>query len=981
MTVPPPPVLTDLRYGDRLVAGLGWSTVLPECDYETYSEAGFYWDNDLGKWVGPPGAPGSDRDSKGLPVVGAANYVKHPTCEVMRFAYDLKDGRGPRRWKPGQPNPQDLFDHVARGGLLEAFNNGFERWVWGEVCTRRYGWPPCPPVEQWRCTMAKCRAHALPGSLGEAGKVLRVDVQKDAEGDRLIKKFTMPQKPSRLDPRTRTELLDTQADVDETLAMLLDRPGLKPADVRKIRETVAEDITDSARFTEYNETDIVSEAHVSALVPDLSPDELKFWIDDQRINRRGVQIDVESMHNCCAVLGQALARYGVEMQQLTGCAPTEVKKLTGWLAAFGVHVDSLDEDVVEGLLKKRATLPPPVVRALEIRAAVGSASVKKVYSMRARVTAEGRLHDMYLYHGAHTGRPTGDGVQSTNLPKAGPNVYRCECGRWHGAHTMTCPWCQRVTIRGPKAAEEWNPEAVKDALRVIATRRLDVLEHYFGHALKTVAGCLRGLFVAKPGHVFVSSDFTAIEGVVVACLAGEQWRIDAYAKGEPMYLLSAERMFGTSVAEMLAYAKEHGKHHPLRQKGKGGELACLAGDVLVLTSRGYVPLVGVTLSDQLWDGEQWVNHKGLVSRGTRETVGLAGSRMTPDHLVLCGTSWKAAGRVASSRSTLCQALGRGSANLPPPARTGAVAQPATEATSPGTSGSSPAKPTPSTSDPSSRCSSESSTSRPVYDIAHAGPRNRFTILTGEGPVIVHNCGFGGWISSLRQFGVDGPDDELKDTVLKWRKASPHIEWFWGGQTQGAADMVRLNAGRVNRADRWDRTPYLFGLEGMIVKAIQNPGTEFPVLRMDDTPTGISYVMRGDTLYCRVPSGGLLTYHRPRLRPAAQSWRGLSVSYEGWNTNPKNGPYGWITKDIYGGRAAENVVQKVARDIQMNAIHRLELNGLPVVMHTYDEDVCEVLPGRITVPEVEAIMTESLPWTKGWPIKAAGGWMDDRYCKA
>ena len=54
----------------------------------------------------------------------------------------------------------------------------------------------------------------------------------------------------------------------------------------------------------------------------------------------------------------------------------------------------------------------------------------------------------------------------------------------------------------------------------------------FGDALLTVAGALRGLFIASDGNELVSSDFTAIEGVVIACLAGEQWlvvgeRIDA----------------------------------------------------------------------------------------------------------------------------------------------------------------------------------------------------------------------------------------------------------------------------------------------------------------------------------------------------------------------------------------------------------------------------------------------------------------------
>jgi hypothetical protein len=39
----------------------------------------------------------------------------------------------------------------------------------------------------------------------------------------------------------------------------------------------------------------------------------------------------------------------------------------------------------------------------------------------------------------------------------------------------------------------------------------------------------------------------------------------------------------------------------------------------------------------------------------------------------------------------------------------------------------------------------------VYDIALAGPRSRFTILTDAGPIIVHNCGFQlGWASFAAQ---------------------------------------------------------------------------------------------------------------------------------------------------------------------------------------------------------------------------------------
>jgi DNA polymerase bacteriophage-type len=224
-------------------------------------------------------------------------------------------------------------------------------------------------------------------------------------------------------------------------------------------------------------------------------------------------------------------------------------------------------------------------------------------------------------------------------------------------------------------------------------------------------------------------------------------------------------------------------------------------------------------------------------------------------------------------------------------------------------------------------------------------------------------GFGGWITAWRQFGGVGDDDKIKSDILAWRDASPNIVYLWGGQKRN-----------------WQ--PCMFGLEGAAVSAVLQPGQEFPVMRMNGTPTGISYVMSGDVLYCRMPSGTFITYHRPRLEQSTESWRGLSLSFEGWNTNPKSGPLGWVRMNTYSGKLAENVTQKAARDIQMNAIRNCERDGAyPIVMHTYDELVAEVPKGRGSVEELEARMTDVPPWAKGWPIKAAGGWRDGRYQKA
>ena len=91
-------------------------TQLPTCDFESYSEAGYIWQPDTGRWAGVT------KTAPGLSAVGAAVYSEHPSTQVLCLAYDLLDGVGPRLWLPGMPPPADLFAYIATGGLLEAHN-------------------------------------------------------------------------------------------------------------------------------------------------------------------------------------------------------------------------------------------------------------------------------------------------------------------------------------------------------------------------------------------------------------------------------------------------------------------------------------------------------------------------------------------------------------------------------------------------------------------------------------------------------------------------------------------------------------------------------------------------------------------------------------------------------------------------------------------------------------------------------------------
>lgn len=517
--------------------GLYVSTSLPDMDFETYSEAGYVWDEPSNKW-----RKLNLSGSAGLPSVGAAVYSEHPSCEVLSLAYNLKDGSGPKLWRPCDGgSPDDLLNYIKSGALIEAQNVGFEFYIWQNVCVKKYGFPPLIP-SQLRCSKAKSRAWSLPGALGDAAKVLGLINQKDKEGTRLLNKFSTPRNPTKTDPRKR----------------------LLPQD----------DPVDGPKLYSYNETDIIVESELSSRVPDLLPQELPLWQLDQVINRRGVHIDLESVNAMIAVYESESERLNSELQQITlGAINTagQVSAIRGFLAAHGVYTYSLDSDSLSTLLRDQS-IPPIARRVLEIRQSVGSSNIKKLYAFKLRTSSDSRLRDMFEYHGAATGRWAGRGVQPQNMASSGPAVVRSACcGSVHSAHLAECPYCVTPFPTECALNEEWGAEAMESVVRDVKNRSV------YGNWPDTVAamtGCLRGMFTAAPGHDLISSDFSAIEAVVLACMAGEQWRIDVFNTHGKIYEMSAAKISGVPFEDFLAHKKETGQHHPLRKKiGKVAELA------------------------------------------------------------------------------------------------------------------------------------------------------------------------------------------------------------------------------------------------------------------------------------------------------------------------------------------------------------------------------------------------------------------------
>lgn len=502
-------------------------------DFETYSEAGFA-PKEGGGWQRLAGA-----QKYGLPAVGAAVYAQHPSTEILSLAYAFNDEE-PELWVPGMPMPHRLFDGLHTEEEIEAWNCAFEIWIWRYVAVRKLRWPWLP-LHKMRDAMARARAYSLPGALSEAGKAMRLPIQKDPEGEALLKFFSVPRQPTKGNTLTRNY--------------------------------PSQHAEKAQRLYNYNGQDVRAERAAVRVTPQLSAAELAWWQVQQACNRRGVHVDMGLVDGALAIQEKVQDDACRELTDLTSGAvraPTEVARIVAWMHGRGVHTDALDEEALDRLLSM-AGLEPDVRRVLQVRAEAGSASVRKYAAIKRQVGAGDRLHDLFNYHGAHTGRETAADVQPQNLPNAGPNVAACTaCGHHFGLTKSICPWCGSTAT--PKAVE-WSAAAADDAILVTRDGSLPTLLRYFDAPTPILSACLRGVFQATPGYVMMGSDFSAIEGVGGAMLTQEAWRIEVFRTHGKIYEMAGAKMLHLPLEDVLRYKQENGTHHPIRKRAKIGELA------------------------------------------------------------------------------------------------------------------------------------------------------------------------------------------------------------------------------------------------------------------------------------------------------------------------------------------------------------------------------------------------------------------------
>lgn len=419
-------------------------------------------------------------------------YMADRHTDIWCLSYCFSDQAEPELWWPGDPCPDDVREHIESGGICNAFNAAFEILVFRHLLGPRYGWP-IPDLRQWRCTMVKCLAMALPGKLEHVAPALGLDIVKDAAGHRLMLQLSQPRKA---------------------------RKGEDPNGVYWWHDPAK-----IARLGAYCQQDVRTEMAVDARVLPLSPDEQELWFIDQEINSKGVYIDDVLCNAAKLVVNSAQKRLDAELSKLTDHAVTAVTntgQLATWLRSKGLDIPGVAKDVIEDLLT-RDDLAPDVYRAVEIRAEGGKSSVSKIDAMLARRQEDGRMRGNTQFHGAATGRDAGRGAQLYNL------------------------------TRPSEEFEDVDKQTLVEA--VLESKDDSLIEMLYGNALTVVADCVRSMITAGPGHDLMAADYESIESVVNAWLAGEQSKLRAFeayfaGKGPKIYNVVAADVYNVPVEQI-----------------------------------------------------------------------------------------------------------------------------------------------------------------------------------------------------------------------------------------------------------------------------------------------------------------------------------------------------------------------------------------------------------------------------------------------
>ncbi len=451
---------------------------------------------------------------------GTDLYTRDAVCMIVtyRVSVDAKT----QIWEPWKDPimPADLEEmirddsHIIWTHKVEFDFNIFERAL--RLKIRR---------SRMRCTLACAYAHGLPGSVETLGSVLGLpyDQQKLVDDKALIHTFCEPQKASGK----------------------FCEPWEAPEEWQ--------------RFCNYavRDTDALVEIWKRMPKHNYQGLNLEWWYLNQLENERGFGFDQPLAADTKEFLRLAKVSTDAAISDATGGAvkaATQRNRLLAYLQTkYGMEIDSLRAADIRDWLEAD-DLHPEIRFLLETRLEAGKSSGSKYTRGLNTVGPGSRIRWAIQWSGAgRTGRNSGRNFQPHNMPRPMVNVRQ-----------TSGPKKGQVLLVPVKA--QWIDNVILPGIRSRDALSCDLV---YGGPNEAAALALRHSIIAAPGNELVVVDWKNIESRVLAWIAGEKWKLEAYeandrGTGADLYKLLFANFFGVDISTV---------NDTERQSGKVAELA------------------------------------------------------------------------------------------------------------------------------------------------------------------------------------------------------------------------------------------------------------------------------------------------------------------------------------------------------------------------------------------------------------------------